>query len=317
VGSYVPGVTPREFSRREAERNDFFMTSILELSNGIGDAVARAAGSVVAVHGGRCETASGVAWSEQHVVTAAHALEREQDLEVTIGEERVPATLIGADPATDLAVLRVDRVLAPRPAVDTATLRVGHLALALSRSGRGLRARLGVVSRLGGQWRLGPGIRVEHYVESDIVPAPGLAGSALVDASGALIGVNATGVLRGVLVALPGSAVTRVVDAIVAHGHVRRAKLGVAVERVELPAALAERRGRQRGLIVLGVAPGGPAEKGGVLLGDVILSVAGAPVSRVDELSSALDEGSIGRELPVELLRAGSELTLTVRPEAR
>jgi serine protease Do len=293
------------------------MTSISELSNGLGDAVAKAAESVVAVHGGRCETASGVAWSAQHIVTAAHALERDQDLEVTVDDERVPATLVGADPTTDLAVLSVTRTLTPRAHADLASLRVGHVALGLSRSGRGLRARLGVVSRLGGEWRLGPGIRVERYIESDIAPAPGLGGGALVDAAGALIGVNATGVLRGVLVALPASAVTRVVDAILAHGHVRRAKLGVAVERVELPAAVAERRGKQRGLIVLGVAPGGPAERGGVLLGDVLLSVAGAPVTRVDELSSALDEGTIGNELPVEILRAGSELTLSLRPEAR
>jgi S1-C subfamily serine protease len=293
------------------------MTQISELSNGIAEAVAKAQGSVVAVHGGRCETASGVAWTKEHVVTSARALEREQDLEVTLGDERLPATLVGADPATDLAVLRVARALEPPARADASALRVGQLAVALSRSGRGLRARLGVVSRLGGEWRLGPGVRVERYVESDIVPAPGLGGGALIDTSGALIGVNATGVLRGVLVALPGSAVTRVVDAIISHGHVRRAKLGVAVERVELPAALAERRGRQRGLIVLGVAPGGPAERAGVLLGDVVLSVGGTAITRVDELSSALDEGTIGRELPLELLRAGSELTLTVRPEAR
>ena len=293
------------------------MSTITELSHDLGDAVAKAAASVVAVHGGRCETASGVAWSEQHIVTAAHALEREGELEVTIGEQRVPATLVGADPGSDLAVLRVEQKLEVRPRVDAAVLRVGDLSLALSRSARGLRARLGIVSRVSGEWRLGPGVRVERYVESDIAPAPGLAGSALIDATGALIGVNATGVMRGVLVALPGAAVTRVVDAITAHGHVRRAKLGVAVERVELPEAVAARRGVRRGLIVLGLAKGGPAELGGLLLGDVILSLGGQAVERVDELSSVLDEGKIGQELPVELLRAGNEQTLGVKPVAR
>jgi serine protease DegQ len=293
------------------------MTPVSELSNGVADAVAKAAGSVVAVHAGRCETASGVAWSDEYVVTSARALERDQDLEVTVGDERSPATLVGADPGTDLAVLRVARKLEPPAHADVSALRVGQLAVALSRGGRGLRARLGVVSRLGGAWRLGPGVPVERYVESDVAPAAGLSGGALIDGNGALIGVNATGVLRGVLVALPGTAVTRVLEAIVSHGHVRRAKLGVAVERVDLPAALAERRGRQRGLIVLGVAAGGAAERAGLLLGDVLLSVGGTPITRVDELSSTLDESSIGRELPVELVRAGSELTLTVRPEAR
>jgi len=293
------------------------MSTITDFSRDLGDAVAKAATSVVAVHGGRCETASGVAWTDNHIVTAAHALERETELEVTIGDERVPATLVGADQGSDLAVLRVERKLDLFPRVDAQALRVGELALALSRSSRGLRARVGIVSRVSGEWRLGPSVRVERYVESDIGPAPGLAGSALVDASGALIGVNATGVMRGVLVALPGSAVSRVVDAITAHGHVRRAKLGVAVERVELPEAVAERRGARRGLIVLGVAKGGPAEQGGLLLGDVILTLGGQAVERVDELSSALDEGKIGQALALEILRAGSEQTLSVKPEAR
>jgi S1-C subfamily serine protease len=293
------------------------MSTILDLSGDLATAVAKASGSVVAVHGGRCETASGVAWSEHHLVTAAHALEREGDLEVTVGEERVPATLVGADPGSDLAVLRVERTLEVAPRADAAAVRVGELALALSRSGRGLRARLGVVGRVGGAWRLGPGVEAERYIESDIAPAPGLAGSALIDATGALIGVNATGVLRGALVALPAGAVTRVVDAITAHGHVRRAKLGVAVERVDLPQAVAARRGQRRGLIVLGVATAGPAELGGAQLGDVILSVGGKAVERVDELSSALDEGKIGVELAVEILRAGAEQALSLRPEAR
>jgi len=293
------------------------MSTITDLSHDLGDAVARAASSVVAVHGGRCETASGVAWSEKHIVTAAHALERDGELEVTVGDERLPATLVGADSGSDLAVLSVEQKLDVRPRVDAQVLRVGDLSLALSRGTRGLRARLGIVSRVGGEWRLGPGVRVERYVESDIAPAPGLAGSALIDASGALIGLNATGVMRGVLVALPSSAVTGVVEAIAAHGHVRRAKLGVAVERVELPEAVAARRGALRGLIVLGVARGGPAEQAGLLLGDVILGLGGQAVARVDELSGVLDEGKIGQELPVEILRAGSERTLSVKPVAR
>lgn len=293
------------------------MSTILDLSSDLAGAVARASNGVVAVHGGRCETASGVAWNEHHVVTAAHALEHESELEVTVGDARVPATLVGADPASDLAVLRVERDLTPLSRAEAATPRVGEIALALSRSARGLRARLGVVARVSGAFRLGPGVEVERYVESDIVPAPGLAGSALVDAEGALIGLNATGVVRGVLVALPGSAVSRVVDAITTHGHVRRAKLGVALERVELPQAVAARRGARRGLIVLAVAPGGPAERAGILLGDVILGVGGKAVERVDELAGALDESKIGLELAVELLRSGAEQVLSVKPEAR
>jgi S1-C subfamily serine protease len=293
------------------------MSQLGQISKELGDLVAQVNPSVVAVHGGRCETASGVAWSQEHVVTAAHALERENELEVTVGEERVPATLVGTDPGSDLALLRVERELSPVRHADVAALRAGELALALTRGPRGPRARLGVVSRVGPAFRLGPGLEVERYVESDIAPAPGLAGSALLDANGALIGLNATGVVRGVLVALPGGSVSRVVDALARHGRVRRAKIGVAVERVELPAAVANERGRRRGLIVLGVAPDGPAERAGFVLGDVILALGGQAVERADELSSALDESKIGVELDVEILRAGTVVTLRVTPEAR
>ena len=293
------------------------MSQLSAVSQALGDVVAQVDRSVVAVHGGRCETASGVAFSREHVVTPAHALERETELEVTVGDERVPATLVGADPGSDLAVLRVERELSPLPHADLAALRPGELALAVSRGARGLKARLGIVSRVGPGWRVGPGLEAERYVESDIAPAPGLAASALVDANGAFIGLNATGVVRGVLVALPSGVIARAVDAIVRHGHVRRAKMGVVVERVELPAAVAARRGKRRGLIVLGVAPGGPAELAGVLLGDVILTLGGQAVGRADELASVLDEGKIGVELAVEILRAGTEQTLSVKPEAR
>lgn len=293
------------------------MTTFSDLSHDLADAVATAATGVVAVRGGRCETGSGVAFGPHHVVTAAHVLERESELEVQLGSERVPATLVGADPSSDLAVLAVERELEARPHAEATHLRPGELALAVSRGARGLRARLGVVSRVGGPFRLGSGIEVERLVESDIAPAPGLAGSALVDASGRLIGVNLTGLVRGALVALPSATVSRLVAAIAEHGHVRRAKLGVAVERVELPAAVATRRGNRRGLIVLGVAPGGAAERAGVALGDVILSVAGQAVERVDELSGLLDESRIGVELPLEILRAGAEQTLGVTAEAR
>jgi S1-C subfamily serine protease len=293
------------------------MSAMTDLSSALAEAAAASAPGVVAVHGGRCDTTSGVAWSAEHVVTAAHALERENDLELTLGDERIPATLLGVDPGTDLAVLRVERSLTPLRHADEAALRFGSLVLAVSRNARGSRARLGILSRVGGPFRLGGGTRVEQYLESDIAPTPGLAGSALVDAAGALVGVNATGLVRGALVTLPASAVTRVVDAIVAHGHVRRAKLGVALQPVELPASVAERREKERGLIVLGVAPGGPAEHAGVLVGDVILGVAGTAVTRIDELQSVLDESKIGVDVVLELLRAGVETSLTLKPEAR
>jgi len=292
------------------------MSAITDLSEALGDAVAKAAGGVVAVHSGRCDVSSGVAWGEHHVVTAAHGVEPESELAVTVGGERVPASLTGVDPGSDLAVLHVERTLTPFRAADWSALRVGNLVIALAEQARGARARLGIVSRLGGEWRLAA-TRVERYLETDIEPVPSLSGSALLDAEGGLLGLNATGIRRGALVTLPAATVSRIVDALVQHGRVRRAKLGVLLQSVELPSNVADRRGQPRGLIVLGVSAGGPADRAGVLTGDVLVTIAGSRVGRVDELATALDEGKIDIDVPVELVRAGQEITLNVRPEAR
>jgi S1-C subfamily serine protease len=263
------------------------MTQTKDGSEQLADAVAVAERSIVTIGGERSRGASGVAWSKDLVVTAAHALEQDDGFEVGVGEERAKATLLGADPTSDLAVLRVEHELVPVTTADAGALRLGALALALSRSSRGLKVRLGVVSRLGGEWRLPGGTRVERYIESDIVPAPGHSGSVLVNAAGALIGVNAAGFSRGSLVALPASVVGGVVTAIAEHGRVRRARLGVGLERVALPRAVAERRGQSRGLLVTSVLEGSAAERGGVVLGDLILGVGGRPTQRVDDRRAA------------------------------
>jgi S1-C subfamily serine protease len=293
------------------------MTKTPNLSDQWADAVTAAEKSIVTIFGERSQGASGLVWSNDVVVTAAHALEHEEGIEVGAGDQRLKATLLGADGASDLAVLRVEATLTPPALTDVSRLRLGEVAFALSRNARGLKVRLGVVSRLGGEWHLPGGQRVERFVESDIVPAPGHSGSVLIDADGALIGVNAAGWSRGSLVALPASAVGAVVDSIVQHGRVRRARLGVGLERVALPRSIAERRGQARGLLVTSVLEGSPAERGGVVLGDLILGVGGRPTERVDDLMSALGEGAIGVPLPIELLRAGGESKLTLEPEAR
>jgi S1-C subfamily serine protease len=293
------------------------MTDIVEISRALAGVVSSAEASVVLVHAGRSETSSGTVWAKNLVVSAAQPFERDASIELTTAAGRLPASLVGADPATGIALLRVDAELVPFAHADEGALRVGELALALARTPRGLAARLGIVSRLGGEWRHPGGTRFERYVETDITPSPGLSGSALVSSSGRLIGLCATGLARTVLVSLPAGGVGRIVDALLAHGRVPRARLGVAVERVELPRGVAERVGRRRGLVVTQVVEGSPAERGGLLLGDVILAIGATPTERVEDLRSALDEASIDAEVSAELLRAGDEKRLVLVPEAR
>lgn len=293
------------------------MNDLVSLSNSLADVVARTEAGIALVHGARCETASGVAWTKDLLVTAAHAIDRERGIEITLASGRHEATLVGADNSSNLAVLRIQSELSPLPQADVGRLRTGELALAVSRGTRGLKARLGVVGRLGGEWRLPGGLRVERYVESDIAPAPGLSGSALVSAGGELIGVNLAGLVRGSLVTLPAPAVQSIVDAIARHGRVRRARLGVALERVELPRSVADRHGQRHGLLVLSVLEGGPGERAGILQGDVIVALAGNSVERVEDLQTALGEAAIDVPAEVTLVRAGNELTLSATPEAR
>jgi serine protease Do len=293
------------------------MTELSDFSGSLAEVTARVAPSVVAVHGGRCDTSSGVVWAKDLVVTAAHAIERERSLEVTHAGGRTPATLVGADAASNLAVLRVEAELSPPVFARADALRLGEVALTLSRGARGARVRLGIVSRLGGEWKLGGGTRVGRYIEPDVAPEPGLSGSALVNAAGELVGVNAAGLVRGSLVTLPAETVAQLVEAMTRHGRVRRARLGVGLERVELPRIQQERLGRRRALMVISVLEGSPADRGGLLLGDVILSVQGQAVERVEELQSALGESAIDVALEVGLLRAGVEQRVTLTPEAR
>lgn len=292
------------------------MTNILDVSKALGSVVASAEASVVAVHGGRCDVSSGLAWGKDLVVTGMASLEGE-GIEVTTLAGRVPATLVGADPRSGVALLRVEAELSPFKLADASTLRVGELVVALARGGRGMSAKLGILSRLGGPWRLPGGARFDHYVESDVTPTPALLATALVTVSGELVGVNAPGLARGALVALPAAGVSRIVDALLAHGRVKRARLGVALERVELPRVLADKLGRRRGLVIVSVVEGSPAERAGLMLGDVMVALRERPTERVDDVYDALDESAIDADVHVDIFRAGAEQRVLVKPEAR
>lgn len=291
------------------------MSSLTDVSKELGRVVSQALPGVVLVQSGRCASSTGVLWTEDSVVTAASRLTREEGLEVAAGDERRSGRLAGVDAASDLALVRLDRAL-PMPARQTAPpVALGELVLALGRA-PGAVVRLGVVSRLGGEWRLPGGGRFERYIESDIVPTPSLSGGPLVDASGALVGVNSVGLARGRLVTLPIESVARIVDAITTHGRVRRARLGVSVQRVELPARLADRVGRRFGLIVLGVQPNGAADKAGLELGDVLLQLGSSPLERVEDLQAALEPELIDTAVDVVFLRAGAQSTARIVPTA-
>ena len=291
-----------------------------QVSESLAGVVERTAPSVLRVEGRRRGAASGVAWSEDVVVTTHHALEWD---EVSVGRpegKADKAILVGRDPGTDLAVLRVSGVRLEAAAwTDIEDLKVGHLVLAVSRPGRTAQARLGMVAALADGWRTPSGGKVDRYLQTDVALHAGFSGSALVDVAGRVRGLNTAGLLRGTATAMPTSTVRRVVDSLLAHGQVRRGYLGVGAQPVRLPAGTEQGEGQAAALLVSSVQADSPASRAGLMLGDVILSLDGHPLTHPADLLSLLDEDRIGTTSRARLLRGGEvrevEIVIGARAE--
>lgn len=293
------------------------ITGLPALSGQLADAVERASASVVAVDARRHVPTSGIQWAEGVVVTADHGLRREEDIGVTLpGGRAVPATLAGRDAATDLAVLKVAGIALPAPDLaDAATLRIGHMALAVARTGDGgPAASLGVISALGGPWRTWRGGQLERYIRLDLEMYPGFSGGPLVDVHGRVIGMNTSGLTRHAGVAVPAATVARVVEELLHRGHVARGYVGLGLQPVRLPESLrtALKLEGDTGLIVLTVQPSGPADRAGLLIGDVLVALDGARVADTDDVQAAVGGDHVGRAVRATILRAGALLELAV-----
>lgn len=280
------------------------------LSSELVAAVEEAAPSVVRVEGRRRTSSSGVVWSADGVIVASHhAVDADEEVPVGLSDGRtLPARVLGRDPGSDLALLRLEAVgLGPARWGDSAAGRSGSLVLGLSRPGRSLRARLGVVSAVSGEWRTPSGARLEGYLESDLPLHSGFSGGLLVGANGAALGVNTAGLVRGVPLAVPVGDLRRVVDALLAHGRMRRGYLGIGTQTIALTPDLRSRTGQGAALIVLSVQTDSPAARAGLLVGDVLLRAGEERLTHPAALLPALDEEHVGRELALSLLRAGEE----------
>lgn len=286
------------------------------LSTAMAGLVEHAGAHVVRVDGRNRMAASGIVYGAGGViVTAHHVVERDENVSVGLPDGRaVAASVVGRDPATDLAVLRVEAgELAEAVWVEAGELRVGNLMLALGRPGQTVQATLGVVSALGGAWRTGAGGEIDRYLQTDVVMYPGFSGGPLVAADGRLAGVNSSALARGVSVTIPSGTVKRVVETILAHGHMPRGYLGVGIQPVRLDAAMQEAQGQQTGLMVMSVEADSPAAAAGLLMGDVLVTVDGEPMRQLDDLQALLAGGRAGRQVAVRFIRAGALQEASVR----
>jgi S1-C subfamily serine protease len=292
------------------------MTETLkQLSDEMATLVTASSNAVVRIDGRQRLAASGIVWQADGVIiTAHHVVERDEGVKVGLPDgTTVDATVVGRDPGVDLAVLRVNHsALTAATWLDGHDLKVGHLVLALGRPGAQTQATLGIISALGGEWRTHAGGAVDTYLQTDVVMYPGFSGGPLVSADGRFAGMNTSGLTRSTSVAVPSATIARVVQSILAHGHVPRGYLGIGVQPVRLADNLQQLAGQEIGLMIMSVEADGPAAHAGLVQGDVITSLDGTPIRQVDELQAFLGSDRVGQVLTAHLLRGGAVQQLTV-----
>lgn len=293
------------------------------LSSDLADAVARVSQAVVAIHARRRIPSSGVLWAPGTVVTASHTINRDEDISLTLpGGGTAAATLAGRDPTTDIAVLRTDAKLAPVERGEDAALQVGRLVLAVGRPGPEVTASLGIISAVGGEWRTWQGGRVDRFVRLDLAVYDGFSGGPLVEAGGRVLGLNTSGLSRASAVSLPAMTVDRVAGELATKGHVTRGYLGLAVQPVRLPDQLQRKLGTGgMGLVIINLEPGGPADRAGLLLGDVITGLDEREVGDSSDILAILGPEAVGKQANLRIVRAGENkvvaVTITERPSRK
>ena len=227
-----------------------------------------------------------------------------------------PFRVVGADPLSDLAVLRANGST-PDPAElgEADKLRVGQLVVAVGNPlGLAGSVTAGVVSALG---RSLParGRVIEDVIQTDAALNPGNSGGALADASARVVGINTAVAGVGLGLAVPVNATTRkIISTLMQHGRVRRAYLGLVSAPAPLAAALRERFGRSSGLRVVEVLPGGPAARAGLRTGDLLLTAGGQPVEKAQDLQRLMFEEAIGRPLAITVMRNGALVDVIAEP---
>jgi serine protease DegQ len=264
-----------------------------------------------------------------YVLTNHHVVESADEIEVTLADgKKLLAKVVGNDPDTDLAVLRVEADNLPAITFGSAeSLRVGDVVLAIgSPFGFSQTVTSGIVSALG---RTGLGINTfENFIQTDAAINPGNSGGALIDASGNLIGINTaifspSGGSMGIGFAIPVSTAKMVLEQIVRSGSVTRGWIGVEAQAISPAVAESFKLGSTRGALIAGVLRGGPADKAGVKPGDVLLEVQGKPVADPTGMLNLIAALAPGQPASVKLKRHGQDVDATItvgrrpKPQAR
>jgi S1-C subfamily serine protease len=272
------------------------LTTLDHFSDQIATTIAAAGTCAVAVDGGGRWGCSGIVWKPGIVVTADHMLS-DDDAELTLPDGRKLNGLVqGRDPGTDLALVRVKdaNVFSTIRPAQLEGVRVGHLSFAIARDDdNDLSASMGIVSVVGTAWHTRGGGTIDRFLRADVSLTPRFSGGPLIDAAGRVIGMNTLGLSRRMGLTVPAVVIDRIVEQLLAKGRVMRGFLGIATQSI------------YDGVIILLVAPRSPAERGGLLVGDVLVAADTKRIQAPDDLHALLSTEMIGRELTLHVIRGG------------
>jgi S1-C subfamily serine protease len=289
----------------------------LAISNELAEATEKIGARTVAVHTEARGSTSGVIWRPGIIVTAEHALRRDEEIQVTLPDGKTAgAKLVGRDPSTDLAVLKCEEASAV-PAVfgDSDALKAGHVTLVVGRTrASGPVAALGFVSLVTKERRLWGGGAVSPYLRLDVALQRTGIGGAVVSAEGEIVGLATPKFAPAGALAIPVATVNRVIDALLEKGRIPRGYLGVGLQPVRLPEGLREtlQRKEKTAAMVLEVEPDGPAHKAGVVIGDILTKIEGKPVMRLEDVQAHLHGEGIGKTVRAEFLRGGAPREVSI-----
>jgi S1-C subfamily serine protease len=288
--------------------------TLKEFSNDLSAAVEKAGASTILVDARKRYPASGIAFAEDLVLTADHVVTKE-DIKVGLPDGKtLTATVAGRDPGSDLAVLKLaEKALSSAKTSDD--VKVGQLVLALGRpNNAGMQASWGIVTAISGPTRTFRGGMLDEYLQTETTPYPGFSGGPLVNTEGEVLGLNTSGLTRGSSLTIPVKVAWRIAEALATHGSVKRGYLGVRTQPVEIPEAArtALKREQGHGLLVLWLEESGPAQAGGLLVGDILVAISSQPVGDPDDLFAALNSETVGKAIAVDVLRGGRPETVQV-----
>ena len=314
---------PADAAPRDGALLDAYSTAVSDVAERVGPAVVRID---VRRGGPRGGIGSGVVISpDGFILTNSHVVQNARRAETTLLDGRtLTARVLGDDPDTDLALLRVDEAatLPFAPLGDSSALKRGQIAVAIGNPlGFDATVTAGVVSALGRSLRASTGRMIEDVIQTDAALNPGNSGGPLVSSRGEVIGVN-TAIIQGaqgICFAVASNTASAVLGEIIRHGRVRRASIGVGVAPWTLPRRIALRLGldQKTGAMITMVEPNSPADEAGLLTGDVLLGLDGRIVTTPGDLVRALDAGMIGRVAPLDTLRRSERRRVWIGPKER